>query len=203
MSEEEQYTTVNENTVLSAVFNNEKMGFREIFPNYISNPNTAQEIIAELIKKELLQQEHTKWNRGQKKIYSLTEKGKLHCLQLDVTNIIESLKRLQSSSSWLKNHPSQITKEINEQTDSVFHMNFAGKKETPELNKEFFIKMRAPSMPLLNIFLNVHEVIRQEFVNGYDETLNLKTMVTVIKDGVLYLVKPEDLENNKLITVPI
>ena len=189
--------------LLLALFEKKKMTFREIFPVHIPNPNRAQTILTELIKKKLIQQEIKNWRPGQKKSYCLTEKGELHCQQLDINNINESLKRLQSMSSALRSNSSGIKEAINNQRMGIFLKNFNGKESTPELHSEFFNKMRAPDVPLLDIFRNMHEIIRQEF--GINDGFNkkLSAMATVIKDGTLYLARPEDLDNDKLILFPI
>lgn len=192
-----------QNNLMLKLLEKESMHFQEVVDTCIPNRKRAQTILAELIKKKLIQQETKKWKRGQKIIYSLTEKGKLHCLQLDISRINESLKRLQLDSSWLRSNPSSIKEAITNQRIDIFLKNFNGKILTPELEREFFTKMRAPDVPLLDIFRNMHEIIRQEFVNGFDKSLKLSSMATVIKDGTLYLAWPEDLESDKLILFPI
>lgn len=86
---------------LLVLFENKKMTFREVSPSHIPNPNRAQTILAELIKKKLIQQETKKWKRGQKKIYSLTEKGKKEVLQITVRNVSKGLQDIVRFTSTL------------------------------------------------------------------------------------------------------
>src|ERR1035437_4396058 len=191
-----------QNNLMLKLFEKESMHFQEVVDTCIPNRKRAQAIQAELIKKKLIQQENKNWCPGQKKIYSLTEKGVLHCHQLDINRINESLKRLQLSSSWLRSNPSRIKEALTNQRNDIFLKNFSGKKLTTEQERDFFTKMRAPDAPLLDIFRNMHEIIRQEFVELF-KNKELSTSATVIKDGAMYLVKAEDLKSDKLIPFPI
>lgn len=145
----------------------------------------------------------TKESDNRQQSISITLKGQKKIYSLEIGNINGSLKLLQKISSGLRSNPSYIKEAITNQKHDIFLKNFSGKILTPELEREFFIKMRAPDVPLLDIFRNMHEIIRQEFVNGFDKSLKLSSMATVIKDGTLYLAWPEDLESDKLILFPI
>jgi hypothetical protein len=179
----------------------EKMDFNEV-AEFIHSRNRAQTILANLLRKRLINQEPKNWRLGQKKIYSLTEKGLLHCNQLEINTINESIKRLQSISTGLRSNPSNIKEALFNQKIAVFLKDLAGKPSNPEKERDFVTKVRAIDAPLLDIFRSMHEIIRQEFVEGF-KNKELSSTATVIKDGALYLVKPEELKGVNLIPLPV
>jgi hypothetical protein len=182
----------------------ESMNFQEVVETCIPNRNRAHKTLTKLYQKKLIKIDPKNWRRGQSKSYSLTEQGLIKCNQLNISSINKSIKRLQLISSGLKTNPSGIEKAIEDQKIAIFKKHFARKTGDPydlEEARDFQDKMSTPDRPLLEAFINLHEIVRHEFVDGY-KSLELSSMYTVIKDGVLYLVKPEELKSINLTQIP-
>ena len=175
--------------LLSKLLETERMDFNEV-ARFILNRNRAQKIIAGLLRKKLINQDPKNWRPGQKKFYSLTEKGELQAYRLDISNINKSLRRLQKISSGLLS-------DRNLMSEYQLEMVFSPTREelnAGRLNKEkALIRGKEKDEligPLRSTFMELTKILMQAESFGDPKTPIENVVIYFTKERPLFRISP-------------
>jgi predicted transcriptional regulator len=128
----------------------------------ILNRNRCRKVLTNMQSTGLIQEDPQNWKKGQKKWFSLTEKGKNKGAQLAVENINQGLSILEQLSIEL--NPEKVSEYIGSKITSAWDLMvkdeqpFKG-KSFKEKGEDFMLKQAEPAKPIFEALRRLHKIL--------------------------------------------
>jgi predicted transcriptional regulator len=157
-----------EDNILLALLKNpdvvtgEKSTFQWIVDTAVPNRNRCRAILTDLKKRKIVKEEPEGWKKGQRKWFSLTEKGKNNGLQLVANNINQLLSILEAVATTVV--PEEFRKDYDLKFEELWDRMVSNEKPFKgktflEKVEEFERRQAEPAEPMFESLRRLHKIL--------------------------------------------
>ena len=180
--------------ILKFLFINQEITYRDLIgsDDVSLSPNIARQELNELIHKGFIKEEGRKSWKGDKKLYSLTEKGREEYICITFDSLNKALKDVKDISDSVRSDPKNI-----EEWTKMIRKAFLETKNTEDTPVDERIKTvvtetRRIYGPLLETYKNLHNMICQ--LTAPQEIHDSAVFIGFTKEGSLCFIPNESLK---------